>query len=1201
MDKTAIKNYAITARRRLIEAVKLKAQRLYIFENGALPPDEAHHRLRAEGIYLTSEQNKARLHICNILSVRGDDIDNESAYHRLAEEIAYTWFNRLIALRFMEINDYLPSGIRILSSIDKGRIEPDALREVDILPYVDKSKVEIFRNDTAFNAPEKLYRYILISQCNALSDILPGMFQKIDDYTELLLPDNLYTTGGIVYELVNSIGEENFSLQHQGQIEIIGWLYQYYTSEKKDEVFAALKKNVKLNKDTIPAATQLFTPEWIVKYMVENSLGRLWLEKHPNENLRNSWRYYIDEAEQEPEVAEQLRILRSQSPVNQPQDIKLIDPCMGSGHVLVYAFEVLFQIYESMGYSEREIPNLILEHNLFGLDICDRAAQLAYFALMMKARSYNRRFLRQSVVPQPKVMAVPESSSILRLIGIVKYLGVSMGEAERTAAEDDFRYVVELFEHGKEYGSLIKVDHDLDYERLREYLSDYPRGQMSLDETSFFEHAEAFGNIFDAAALLARKYDVVVTNPPYMGNRNMGTYLTKFVVQNFTDSKSDLFACFIEQCTTLAKTYGYTTMITQHSWMFLSSYEKLRKNLINTNDIVNMAHLGAHAFEEIGGEVVQTTAFVLRHSSLANYLATFVRLVDFTSQQTKESMFLSGINRFYSSKDIYSLISGSPCVYWISEKGLQAFIEANPLIKYARPRVGQNTGDNDRFLRYWYEVNNAKVAYHLHHNELEKFTLKWIPYNKGGSFRRWYGNFDYVVNWENNGREIKDYAVIRNHGKHWSRYIQNIENMCRVGISWSDIASTRFGCRFLPEGFICDVKGSSMFPDETMRYYLLAFLNSKVAIDYLQMLNPTTTYQVGNISSLPLLISRNDEVSQLADSNVDISRVDWDSVETSWDFLVHPLMNSKNIDAAYEKWEADCDNRFANLKSNEEVLNRIFIDIYGLHEELTPEVEDKDITIRRADLPRDIRSFVSYAVGCMFGRYNLDEPGLAFAGGSFEPDKYKTFAPSKDNILPIGTADYFENDIVLLFIEFVRKVYGEETLGENLDFIANALYPNASGTAQERIRRYFLNEFYKDHVRIYQKRPIYWLLDSGKKNGFKALFYLHRYDKFTLARARTDYLHILQRKYEAEVKRLELLASETADNREKAASRKDMSILQGQIDECRIYDQVLAHIAHQQIELDLDDGVKVNYAKFQGVEVPVSANKVVKMDLLGRI
>ena len=1114
MNKNAIQKYAIWVRNELIKQVKQRAYQYGISDKGY--GDE--NATVIAGRVLTSGEKRQRREFVGKIK--------DSSFQQAVEEVAYTWFNRFVALRFMEVNDYLPTHVRVFSDANGG-FNPEILKNVLHLDLggLNKAKVSELLNA---NKTEELYRYLLLTQCNALNDALPEMFEKLDSHTEMLLPNNILKPDGVIGRLVTDIPEEDW----KDAVQIIGWMYQYYNTEPKQAVFDGLKKNIKITKEKIPVATQLFTPDWIVRYMVENSLGRLWLESHPNDTLKANWKYYLDEAEQTPEVAEKLRVLRSQSPVKSPEDIRLIDPCMGSGHILVYAFDVLIQIYESEGYNTRDAVKLILKKNLYGLDIDRRACQLAWFALMMKARQYNRRIFGEDIKPQV--------------------------------------YHPAGFPDGEEYGSLVKVD----------TLPPIPQeatGQLRLGET---DYATAM-RTWNFKRLLVQKYDVVVTNPLYMGNRSMVSKMTDHVVSNFLDGKIDLFAAFIERCMSFTKELGFTAMITQHSWMFLSSFERLRTKLLAGEDIVNMAHLGPRAFEEIGGEVVQTVTFVIRKSNIEDYSGSFMRLVDYPGQQEKETVFLSGSNRYSADKRVYKNIGGNPIVYWISSQALSVFQSAKPLIEYARPRVGQNTGDNERFLRYWYEVIHTRIAFGLKHNELESFTQKWIPYNKGGSFRRWYGNFDYVVNWENDGQEIKDYAVIRNKGKHWSRYIQNIENMCKEGISWSDIASTRFGCRYLPEGFICDVKGSSMFPNENIRNNLLAFLNGKIAIGFLQMLNPTTTFQVGNIGSLPLLLENTEQVSMIANKNIESSKEDWDSFEVSWDFKRHLLLCGEHtIAAAFAIWEKEAAERFDTLKANEEELNRIFIDIYGLQDELTPEVEDKDVTVRRADLQREIRSLISYAVGCMFGRYSLDTEGLAYAGGDWDASKYVSFTPDKDNILPICDDEYFDDDIVGLFVRFIKTAYGADTLEENLKFIADAL--GGKGTPREVIRNYFLNGFYADHLKIYQKRPTYWLFDSGKKHGFKALVYLHRYSRDLLAKLRTDYVHEQQERYRTQLNHI-AAALNTATGAERAKLLKQQDKLTEQAKEISSYEEKVHHLADQNITIDLDDGVKKNYEIFADV------------------
>ncbi|KJS02125.1 MAG: hypothetical protein VR68_03635 [Peptococcaceae bacterium BRH_c4a] len=1235
MDKTVIKNYAVAARRKLIEAVRQKAYQLYIYEDGALPPDEAYHKLRSDGIFMTPEQSWARGRLCAYLALLGNELDNEKAYQHVMEEVAYTWFNRLIALRFMEVNDYLPSGIRILSSRDEGRAEPDAMCEAERLPYVNQDKIAEYRAATGIDASEKLYKYILISQCNALSDILPGMFEKIDDYTELLLPDALYRKGGIAHDLVHSIDEDNF----RDQVQIIGWLYQYYISEKKDEVFAGLKKNIKINKETIPAATQLFTPEWIVRYMVENSLGRVIVSSGQwtvgsIEKLKAGWKYYIEEAEQTDEVRQQLLTNHCSLPtVFSIENVKIIDPCMGSGHILVYAFDVLYQAYEHLGYATRDIPNLILQHNLYGLDIDGRAAQLAYFALMMKARSYNRRFFRQESIPQPHVHAVIESDGARR--HHLDYMGHGMSEAEQQQCRDDLTYLMRLFADAREYGSILKINRALDYDRLRRFVNDVLFGQLDIYSAGIDQTERNLLEVLSVAEIMTHMYDVVVTNPPYMGSGGMGGKLSEYVKQNYPDSKSDLFAVLIEKCGQMLNPNGFQAMITQHAWMFLSSYVKLRDKIL-LRDIVSMAHLGARAFEEISGEVVQTTAFVLRNNNIFEYKATYVRLVNYPSQVAKEEAFLLGVDRFITKQKNFEKIPGMPIAYWVSNALSEVFTHEK-ISKYAISDGQTKTGNNDKFLRLLWEVDTTKVG-------KEK---KWVFHAKGGSYRRWFGNVDTLIDWSESARQ-------HYRSDHVARIAPEYI-WFRTGICWTLIAGgDKFAARILENDSTFNLAAPSIFfDDENLTAYVLGYLNTPIADKIVKLLNPTINTNITDIISQPLIISDNNRICELVHENILISRTDWDSFEISWNFRVHPLVGFKMagvcawgdaksksmISSAFKEWELLTKDQFAKLKANEEELNRIFIEIYGLQDELTPEVEDKDVTIRKADLSRDIRSFISYAVGCMFGRYSLDEPGLQFAGGEFSgqwavvsgryylkgvlreygcaelsrtdclakketahcPLTTAHYGVACDAVLPIGASDYFDDDIVVRFVDFVRVVYGDATLDENLNFIADALYPNGGRSSKEKIRRYFLNDFYKDHVKTYQKRPIYWLFDSGKKDGFKALIYLHRYDKFTVARVRTDYLHPLQRKYESEIGRLEMLSGITENAREKAAYRKEIETLQKRIEECRIYDQVVAHIAHQAIELDLDDGVTVNYAKFQGVEVPKDNGKTVKMDLLAKI
>lgn len=815
-----------------------------------------------------------------------------------------------------------------------------------------------------------------------------------------------------------------------------------------------------------------------------------------------------------------------------------------------------------------------------------------------------------------------------------------MEQNERDTCYEDLQYIVSVLgdDRGKTFGSLLKIDREIDFERLRRFVHDFAQEQIEIDDTDFVNQTVYFDELIDITEMLAQKYDVVVTNPPYAGGRNINTSLLEYLSREFSDSKNDMFSAFIERCGELTKPNCYQAMITMHSWMFLSSFERLRNKLLRW-DIVNIAHLGARAFEDISGEVVQTASFVLRNSNVSNYLSTFVRLVDYLSQQLKEDAFLKGLGIFRSHKELFSKVPGSPFAYWLTDKSVAIFENGKQLEVVANPRQGMKTLDNDYYIHFWYEVDFSRSYYDATSLEEAQSSGKvWFPINHGGESRKYYGNNSEVVKWYNDGSEMKAQAV-KTYGT-VTRTITNIAYYFKEGVTWSVITSTPSFRRYY-KGHLFSNSGQSIVPENPeMLDYLTGLLNSKISTFVLQILSPTLGFESGYLKKIPIIVDskRKAIVESITTSNISLSRTDWDSFETSWDFKRHPLIqfrqsnalwgdptaedfrNNGSIQLSYKAWETFTEMQFSQLKSNEEELNRIFIDIYGLQDELTPEVEDKDVTIRKADLGRDIRSFISYAVGCMFGRYSIYTEGLLYAGGgsghfsnlvekiqdhlhakglSMFPEN--EFYPENDNILPIGSADYFEDDIVVQFVKFVRTVYGNDTLSENLNFIADALYPSGNGSAQEKIRRYFLNDFYKDHLKIYQKRPIYWLLDSGKKDGFKALFYLHRYDKYTIARVRTDYLHPLQRKYEAEIKRYEVLATTTDNARDKAAYRKEIDALQAKIDECRTYDQVVSHIAHQQIELDLDDGVKVNYEKFQGVEVPKDNGKTEKMDLLAKI
>ena len=1164
MNKTAIKNYAIWARNTLIEAVGQRAFQYGITEKDCGDPMAD----SVNGFVLTTAEKKQRQAL--IAKIR------EKGYEQVMEEAAYTWFNRFIALRFMEVNGYLPTRVRVFTD-EENAFKPQILSEATHLE-LDGLKLDRVIALKEANKTEELFKYLLITQCNALSTVLPGMFQKIEDYTELLLPDNLLRDGSLIEQMVTAIPEEDWT----EQVQIIGWLYQYYNTEPKDKVFADLKKNIKITKENIPAATQLFTPDWIVHYMVENSLGRLWLEGHPNDTLKSEWKYYLDEAEQETEVQAQLADIRKEYAALKPEEIRVIDPCMGSGHILCVLFDVLVRIYEDYGYTAREAAVKIVENNLWGLDIDERAAQLSYFAVMMKARQYDRRFFTRKV--QPHVYAIEESNGITS--APMHDMGLNLSQKEYGEAVKQTMRLVEEMHDAKEYGSIIHVT-PCDWDLLRRFA--VPReeeDQLRLDIHGEVEASARIQELINVAETLSQKYHIVVTNPPYMGNGGMSAKLSGYISEYYNDGKADLFATFILRCLDLLTDNGMTGMMTSYTWMFLSGYQNIRQNVVFNHNLDSLIQPEYHSFFDEAYVPICTFVIANQHTGKRG---TFIRLERFTGALQQGPKALEAIKdskcdyRYSFDTDLLHLIPGSPLVYWANSSMFDQYTSCPLIQKIAPPKPGLSTGENDRFLRFWHEADYSRISFDGLSDK------KWYPINKGGEFRKWYGNHQYIVNWENDGFEIKNFKDKR--GKLKSRP-QNLQYNFMPAISWSLITTGAFSVRYYPDYFMQNAAGICCYPDSDKRYYLLGFLNSKPAQVYASMLSPTLNTNAGDIARIPFVFeaSRKERIDELVTKCIAITTEDWDAFEVSWSFYEHPFISATRwsprggaaptIKRAFEVWAQVSKARFHKLKENEEELNRIFINIYGLDGELTPEVKDKDVTVRRADLQREVRSFISYAVGCMFGRYSLDVPGLVFAGGTWDASKYTTFQSDKDAIIPICDDEYFEDDIVGRFIRFVEVVYGKDTLEENLKFIADAL--GGKGTSREVIRSYFLNDFYADHLRIYQKRPIYWLFDSGKKNGFKCLIYMHRYQPDTIARIRTDYVHEQQSRYRTAIADLEQRV-EIAAPAERLKLSKQLQKLRDQATEVQKYEEKIHHLADQMIKIDLDDGVKVNYAKFEDV------------------
>ena len=1134
MDKNAIKKYAVWARNELIERVSQKADQYKISADADPNADSAH------GVLLTADEKKQRAALIAQVKEKGQD--------QVMEEVAYTWFNRFSALRFMEVNNYLPSRIRVFTD-ESGNFKPEILAEAIHLDLdgLDMEKVYALKDA---NDNDELFKYLIITQCNALSSVLPGMFQKIADYTELLFPDNLLREGSVIERMISDIPEKDWNVEEGGQIEIIGWLYQYYISEKHDKVVDPLHGKV-VAKNEVPAATQLFTTDWVVRYIIDNSVGRYWIERNPNSNLKNELEYFVTPKDGViPVVDEKIT----------PQQLTIFDPCMGSAHFGIYAFEVLEKIYTEYGYTEREAAASIVQNNLFGLDIDERAAQLANFAIMMKAMQYDKRFLSRGI--QPHFYEIKESSHIDSYT--VDYF--ANGNAK---LKHDIQSIINDTKDAKEYGSIIQiapVDFDTLFARFEEIKDDINLSQIDALATLL--------PLVQEAKILSDKYAVVATNPPYLNK--FDAKLKKYIVNNYADYKGDLFSVFIYRNFGFCEKNGYSGFMTPMVWMFIKTYEPLRNYVLKNKAITTLIQFEYSAFEEA---TVPICSFVLKNGK-ADSNGEYFRLSNFTGgmevqrHKVKEALKNPECGYFYySSQSNFSKIPGSPMAYWASEQMLKCY-DSKKIYDYARPCKGIDTGDNSIFLRFWEEVVFDNLFCPDGHKPSDKdFRIKkWFPYNKGGDYRKWYGNNEYVLDWSEKGSKLQKFSKSN---------LRNKDVYFKEGITWSTITSGSSSFRFFMPGFLFDNGGSCLFTANDLAY-IQGFLNSKVCKAFLTV-QPTINTQPGNIGALPLLQSdMSVSVDNIVFKNRSISREDWDSFETSWDFQRHPLFRkTATIKEAFMQWNQECNDRFNQLKANEEELNRIFIDIYTLQDELTPDEEDKDVTVRKADLGRDIRSFVSYAVGCMFGRYSLDVDGLAYAGGDWDSSKYKTFIPDKDAIIPITDDEYFTDDIVSRFVEFVKDVYGADTLEENLKFIADALGEKGA-TSREVIRNYFIKDFYKDHCKTYQKRPIYWLFDSGKKNGFKCLIYMHRYQPDTIARIRTDYVHEQQARYRTAISGLErhINGAPTSD---RVRLNKQLTKLKDQAEETRLYEEKIHHLADQMISIDLDDGVKHNYAIFQDV------------------
>jgi type II restriction/modification system DNA methylase subunit YeeA len=1249
MNRTAIRNFATWARTTLIEQVRSRLQTFGISEKGIIPAQNVAGGITVNGQTLNGEDAEHYRQLKSLIDTSG--LVGAALIAKITEEIAYIWFNRLAALRFMEVNGYL--SYRCLSSGDRNLVDPEILREVGVIAAagdfeeLDFARLTEWRELAASqpNPDEWLYRKLLLVQCRDLSKSIACLFDRDKDYTLLFLPPNLLNSDSILKKLVSAIEEEDWL-----DIEIVGWLYQFYISEKKDEVIGAKSK---VKAEDIPAATQLFTPHWIVRYMVENSLGRLWLEAHPESGLREKMPYYLERSPLAP-LEKGGKDSSLQVPLYKgdlggsltPQSLTVCDPACGSGHILVYAFDLLFEIYREQGYSDREIPALILEHNLFGLDIDDRAVQLASFAVLMKARARDKRFLRR-VADLPRLnilwvrntrqffnereMAKAEQGAIasyqmsLGGLGLVEQLPLGYVAPKVIASASLVSFLTENASISGELLGLLRVFLDADHlgSLIVPSVFDADRVYEELDrlELSFPIYRDDFGVLRDVvrqAVFLRRQFRVVVANPPYMGSKGMNDKLKAFAEKNHADNKSDLFSIFIERVMNMTVKDGFIGLMSPFTWMFLSSYEKLRQKILSESTLTSLIRPEYHAFFD--SAFVPICAFTLFNRAFPEYEGTFIDLKDFYGADLQPVKVLEAIANpdcgylYHAKASDFGKIPSSAIAYWVSDNLQQSFARFPKLKNIAEAKSGLSTGDNDRFLRFWFEVQKGKIGLGYESQEKARDSnFIWFPYNKGGEFRKWYGNNELVVNYFRNGLEMlmARLAVFRNK----SYYLME-------GVTWGGLTSSTVAFRYSPKGFIFDSnKGAMIFWKGNDIFSGLAYLNSKIVDNILSLLNPTISTQIGDVENIPIDISSfNDKASLFAEKAISISRQDWDNFETSWDFKTHPLTRYKTnlIQQAFENWQKETESAFQQLKQLEEENNRYWIAAYGLQDELTPEVPDAQITIRRADLTRDIKSLLSYAVGCVFGRYELDNYELGITNyelgdeqlritnyelGSTGLSKDDPFSSNKEStplirnsqfvirnspirncsIIPITDKAYFTDDIVDQIIEFLKTAYSPQHLQANLDYIANALTLRTGENSRDRIRRYFLDDFVKDHIQTYKKRPIYWYFTSGKKKAFGALVYLHSYDTNTLARLRTDYVLELQRKIDNELQReqqnLALLTTTAA----KKASQKLIKDLQDQQLELREYQAKLQHAADKRIAIDLDDGVAYNYTLFEGL------------------
>jgi type II restriction/modification system DNA methylase subunit YeeA len=1204
MNKSNLKSYAPQARRDFIAAVTARANLLGISSN-AIAPSE----LRGDIVIIEGREWPAK-----VAGQRDKLIARikKDGFEHTFENVAYTWFNRFAALRFMELHDYLGHGWRVLSNREGGL--PEILSHASDVALSSLNVAKARDMQLAGNQDNELYKMLLVAQCNELSRAMPFLFEQIDDETELLLPENLLRTDSIVAKLVASVQDEDWE-----QVEVIGWLYQFYISEKKDQVIGKVVKS-----EDIPAATQLFTPNWIVQYIVQNSVGRLWLMANPASTLKSQWPYYIEPAAQTPEVQAQLnnliqtRVAEDGTSLN-PESITVLDPACGSGHILVEAYELLKAIYLERGYRLRDIPRLILKKNLFGIDIDDRAAQLASFALIMKARADDRRLfdntISMNIIALQGIHGIDDArlanSVFDAAISIECGYTLSNGElfggsqlASRHSSglkPNDLRELIQFFAHAKTFGSLLTVPTLLAMKlgKLGTLLQQVEDKGNTLAQSYARQIHEHY---LVPALILTKLYDAVVANPPYMGSKYLTPKLKDYLKANYKGFEKDLFSAFMIRDLALTKPAGQLGFMSPFVWMFISSYEELRHHFINQATLTSLVQLEYSGFD---GATVPICTFTLAKAHATDFVGSYIRLSDFRGADQQGPKTLEAIQNqncgwFYTAKpDDFKKIPGSPVAYWASKNVLAVFDKGEKLSKVAEPRLGMATGNNDLYLRLWHEISYSKIGFGKKNREdAKKSGRKWFPYNKGGAFRRWFGNCDYVVNWENDGDLLQN-TYHPSGDRIWAHNF-NLEYIFKSCITWTATSSSYFAVRNSDNGFIFDNKGSSCFPQNGSENLVLGFLASSVVQHFMRFINPTIEFQPGNISSLAFwdepLLPIQEEIEKNVIESVSIARSDWNSFETAWDFDSFVCVNIKgkfcNIKDAWESYRQLSDTRFYKMQELEKANNSLFITAYGLQDELSPEVSDDQITLARADREKDCQRLISYAIGCMMGRYSLDEVGLIYAhadNAEFDTTRYQTFPADADGIIPLTDELWFDDDAAHRVREFLLAVWGAATFDENLAWLAQSLKEKDNETPDETIRRYISASFYKNHLVMYRKRPIYWLFSSGKQGAFQALVYLHRYHEGTLSRMRAEYVVPLTAKFAARIEMLTQDAEQSGSAAARSKILKQIEALRKKQAELLTYDEKLRHYADMRIKLDLDDGVKVNYGKFGDLLAEVKA------------